>query len=68
MLKFFDKTPPQVMKAVIANVQNAFPKDARITDEMWANTMRFNMQAGKIATSLDSREGVLWTNAFNPAR
>lgn len=68
MLKFFDKTPPQVMKAVIANVQNAFPKDARITDEMWANTMRFNMQAGKIATALDSREGVLWTNAFNPAR
>lgn len=68
MLKFFDKTPPQVMHAVIANVRDAYPEDARITDEMWANTMRFNVQAGKIATPLESREGVYWTNAYNAAR
>jgi NitT/TauT family transport system substrate-binding protein len=68
MLRAFDKTPPDVMTAVIENLKGAFARDARFTEEMWTNAMTFNLEAGKIAKRLDTRDGVLWTNAYNPAR
>lgn len=65
MLKFFDKTPPDVWKVVIPGIRNAFPRDARMNEQMWRNAVDFNVKAGKIRAPVDSREGVLWTNAFN---
>lgn len=66
MLGFFDKTSPEVMREVVENLRNAFTRDARFTEEMWKNAIRFNLEAGKIPKPLDTREGVLWTNAYNP--
>lgn len=68
MLRAFDKTPPEVMAAVIDNLKGAFARDARFTEEMWRNAVHFNLEAGKIAKRLDAREGVLWTNAYNAGR
>lgn len=66
MLKAFDKTEPAVMAAVIDNIRSAFARDARFSEEMWRNAVHINVEAGKIARPLDTREGVLWTNAYNP--
>jgi NitT/TauT family transport system substrate-binding protein len=68
MLRFFEKTSPEVMKVVVENIKDAFAPDARFTEEMWKNAIRFNLEAGKIAQPLDSKEGVLWTNTYNPGR
>lgn len=68
MLRAFDKTPPAVMATVIDNIRQAFARDARQTEEMWRNAVKFNMEAGKIAKPLDAREGGLWTNAYNTPR
>ena len=68
MLRAFDKTPPAVMASVIDNIRHAFARDARQTEEMWRNAVIFNLEAGKIARSLDAREGGLWTNAYNAPR
>lgn len=65
---FFDKTPPDVMRAAVQNIRNAYAQHGLFTEEVWKNTMEFNIKAGKIKTALDTREGVLWTNAYNPAR
>ena len=32
------------------------------------NAVRLNVDAGKIARPLDTREGGLWTNAYNTGR
>jgi NitT/TauT family transport system substrate-binding protein len=64
MLKFFDKTSPEVMREVVDNLRGAFDRDPRFTEEMWKNAIRFNLDAGKIPRPLDTREGVLWTNAY----
>lgn len=68
MLRAFDKTPPDVMAAVIDNLKGAFARDARFTEEMWKNAIHFNVEAGKIAKRLETREGVLWTNEYNTGR
>lgn len=68
MLKFFPKTPPDVMRVVVDNIGRAFATDARFTEEMWRNAIQFNVEAGKIPRPLEPREGVLWTNAYNVAR
>jgi NitT/TauT family transport system substrate-binding protein len=67
MLSAFAGTPPAVMGAVIDNLRHAFARDARFSEEMWRNAVHFNVEAGKISRALESREGVLWTNAYNPA-
>jgi hypothetical protein len=64
LLKFFDKTPPPVMDAVVRNLQTAFARDGRQNPEMWKNLIDFASKAGKPVTGLDPREGVLWTNEF----
>jgi NitT/TauT family transport system substrate-binding protein len=68
MLRAFDKTPPDVMTAVIENLKGAFARDARFTEEMWKNAIQFNLEAGKIGKRLETREGVLWTNEYNAGR
>lgn len=68
MLKFFDKTPPEVMRVVVDNIKSAFSLNARFTEQMWKNAIRFNIEAGKIAQPLESSEGALWTNAYNRSR
>lgn len=68
MLRVFDKTPPDVMAAVVENLRGAFARDARFTEEMWRNAVAFNLDAGKISRRLESREGVLWTNAYGGSR
>lgn len=68
MQRAFDKTDPAVMAAVIDNIRGAFARDARFTEEMWRNAVRLNVDAGKIARPLDTREGGLWTNAYNTGR
>lgn len=68
MLRAFDKTPPEVMAAVVENLRGAFARDARFTEEMWRNAITFNLEAGKIGRRLESREGVLWTNAYGAGR
>ena len=68
MLKFFDRTPADVMKAIVGNIRSALAEDGRFTEEMWKNANEFNMSAGKIKTPVDTREGVLWTNAYNTGR
>lgn len=65
LLKFFERTPPPVMKAIVGNLRTAFAANGRYTEEMWKNAMEFNVKAGKIQSPLDTREGVLWTNAYN---
>jgi NitT/TauT family transport system substrate-binding protein len=68
MLRAFDKTPPDVMAAVVENLKGAFAREARFTEEMWKNAVHFNLEAGKIGKPLETRDGVLWTNEYNPAR
>jgi NitT/TauT family transport system substrate-binding protein len=68
MQRAFDKTDPAVMAAVIDNIRGAFARDARFTEDMWRNAVRLNVDAGKIARPLDTREGGLWTNAYNTGR
>lgn len=65
LLKFFERTPPPVMKAIVANLRTAFAENGRYTETMWQNAVDFNIKAGKIPAALDTREGVLWTNAYN---
>ena len=68
MQRAFDNTDPAVMAAVIDNIRGAFARDARFTEDMWRNAVRLNVDAGKIARPLDTREGGLWTNAYNTGR
>ncbi len=68
MLRAFDKTPPDVMAAVVDNLKGAFARDARFSEEMWKNAINFNVEAGKIGKRLETREGVLWTNQYNAGR
>lgn len=64
LLKYFDKTPPAVMEAVVRNLQSAFALDGRQSEAMWRNLLEFAARAGGGPVTLDPREGVLWTNEF----
>jgi NitT/TauT family transport system substrate-binding protein len=64
LLKYFDKTPPAVMDAVVKNLRAAFHGDGRQTAEMWKNLIEFTAKAKKEPITLDPKEGVLWTNEF----
>jgi NitT/TauT family transport system substrate-binding protein len=64
LLKYFDKTPPDVMDAVVKNLRTAFHGDGRQSVEMWKNLLDFTAQAKKQPIALDPKEGVLWTNEF----
>lgn len=63
---FFDRTPPDVMKTAVHNIRNAYAPNGLFTEQAWKNTIEFNIKAGKIKTPLDTREGMLWTNKYNP--
>jgi NitT/TauT family transport system substrate-binding protein len=65
LLKYFDKTPPAVVDAVVKNLQTAFaPPRGRQTPEMWKNLLDFTAKAKRETITLDPKEGVLWTNEF----
>lgn len=64
LLKYFDKTPPPVMEAVVKNLQSAFAPDGRQSEPMWRNLLEFAGKAAKASVTLDAREGSLWTNEF----
>lgn len=68
LLKYFDKTPPAVMDAVVRNLRTAFAPDGRQTLEMWKNLADFAAKAGKTTAGVDVSEGGLWTNAYTAAR
>jgi NitT/TauT family transport system substrate-binding protein len=64
LIKYFDKTPPEVMDAVVRNLSGAFHGDGRQTVEMWKNLLDFTAKAKQQPVTLDPKEGVLWTNEY----
>ncbi|MBI3079764.1 MAG: ABC transporter substrate-binding protein [Deltaproteobacteria bacterium] len=60
--KDFGRINPSVLSASLDSMRSAFPRDGKMTQKQWDNTVKIHLESGAIKTSLDTREGLWWTN------
>lgn len=55
---------PDVLSAAVDSLMDAYPRDGRMTEEMWQRAIDLQVELGIVAEPLAAAEGVLWTNDY----
>jgi len=55
---------PAVLELSLAHAKPAFGPDARMTEEMWRNTIDVYRAAGAVTSQVSPAEGTYWTNKY----
>ncbi len=60
----FPALKPSVLDLALAHARPAFSQDARMTEEMWRNTIEVYRATGTVSSEIPPAEGTYWTNKY----
>jgi NitT/TauT family transport system substrate-binding protein len=60
----FKGTPAEVLKISLDKLKPYIPSDAKMTPQQWEGLKRYAMEVGYLTKSVDTTEGMYWTNKY----